>query len=292
MDPFARLPRAIQGILYTLLAGLLLTFLNAIMRLLVQTLDVYQVQCLRYFFGAVVVLPAVLRLGLRGCRSQAPGLQLWRGVTHTAGLALWFTALPFVPLSDIAAIGFTTPLFIMLGAVLFLGEKTDARRWAGVAFGFLGVMVVMAPAFRGDGGAAMLLLLASAPLFAASFLIAKALTRHDSPAVIVVWQAGMVAVMSLPLAIPGWTWPGAWEWALLLACGVIGSLGHLCLTRAFAAADISAAQPFKFVELIWASLWGFVIFADIPGVWTFVGAAIIFGATTWVARAEQRRKNG
>ena len=234
----------------------------------------------------------VLRLGLRGCRTQALGLQLWRGVTHTLGLALWFTALPFVPLSDIAAIGFTTPLFIMLGAALFLGEKTDARRWAGVGLGFLGVMVVMAPAFTGSGGFAMLLLLASAPLFAASFLIAKALTRHDSPAVIVIWQAAMVAVMSLPIAIPGWTWPSAWEWTLLVACGVIGSLGHFCLTRAFAAADISAAQPFKFVELIWASLWGFLIFYDVPGVWTFVGAAIIFGATTWVARAEQRRKSG
>jgi len=98
--------------------------------------------------------------------------------------------------------------------------------------------------------------------------------------------------MSLPIAIPGWTWPSAWEWTLLVACGVIGSLGHFCLTRAFAAADISAAQPFKFVELIWASLWGFLIFYDVPGVWTFVGAAIIFGATTWVARAEQRRKSG
>ncbi len=292
MDPFARLPRAMQGILYTLLAGLLLTFLNAIMRVLVQTLDVYQVQCLRYFFGAVVVLPVVLRLGLAGCRTQALKLQLWRGVTHTLGLALWFTALPFVPLSDIAAIGFTTPLFIMLGAVMFLGEKTDARRWAGVALGFLGVCVVMAPAFAGTGGWAMLLLLVSAPLFAASFLIAKALTRHDSPAVIVIWQAGMVALFSLPIAIPGWTWPSTWEWTLLVTCGVIGSLGHFCLTRAFAAADISAAQPFKFVELIWASLWGFVIFSDVPGVWTFVGAAIIFGATTWVARAERRRNSG
>ncbi len=291
MDPFARLPRAVQGILYTLLAGLLLTFLNAIMRWLAQGLDVYQIQCLRYGFGLVVMLPAVLRAGLGAYRTNDLRGQLWRGVVHTAGLTLWFTALPFVPLAEVSAIGFTTPLFIMLGAVLFLGERSDARRWRAAGLGFLGVLAVVWPGLSGGGGFHMLLLVASAPLFAASFLIAKALTRRDAPAVIVAWQALTVTLFSLPLALPGWSWPSGFEWLLLFCCGVLGSLGHLCLTRAFAAADISAAQPFKFVELLWAALWGFALFSDVPGVWTFAGAAIIFAATSWIARAESRRKD-
>lgn len=290
MNPIGSLPRPVQGILYTIAAGLLLTALNALLRHASERLDVYQVQCLRYGFGLLVMLPAMLRAGLASYRTQALGLQLWRGVLHTAGLTLWFTALPFVPLSDIAAIGFTTPLFIMLGAVLFLGERSDARRWAAAAVGFLGVAVVALPAFQGGGGWHMLLLLGSAPLFAASFLMAKALTRRDSPAVIVAWQAATVALFSLPMALPGWSAPTAAEWLLLLGCGVIGSLGHLCLTRAYQVADISAAQPFKFLELAWASLWGFLLFAQVPGVWTFLGGAIIFAATTWIARVEAKRR--
>ncbi|MCS6891930.1 MAG: DMT family transporter [Rhodovarius sp.] len=289
MNPLTRMPRPLQGILYAIAAGVLLTLLNALLRLAAERLDVHQVQCLRYAFGLVVMLPAMLRAGIGAYRTAALGLQLWRGVLHTAGLALWFSALPFVPLSDVAAIGFTTPLFIMLGAVLFLREAADARRFAAVGWGFLGVAVVALPAFQGGGGWHMLLLLASAPLFAGSFLLAKVLTRRDSPAVIVAWQAATVALFSLPLALPGWVAPSAFEWLLLLGCGMIGSLGHLCLTRAYQLADISAAQPFKFLELVWASLWGFLFFAQVPGIWTFLGGAIIFAATTWIARAEATR---
>lgn len=289
MNPLASLPRAAQGVAYAILAGLILTSLNAVMRVVTQSMDVYQAQFLRYFLGFVVLWPLIWREGIASYRPNGIAGQAWRGVVHTLGLTLWFTALPHIPLADLTALGFTTPIFIMLGAVVFLKERAVWQRWVAAGIGFLGVMVVVAPNLGGSGGFYNLVMLASAPLFAASFLITKALTRRDSPQVIVVWQAITVSVFSLPLAIPGWEWPGAWIWFLLVVCGLLGSLGHLAMTRAFMLADISAAQPLKFLDLIWSALYGLLIFSEVPSRTTMAGALIIFAATTWITRSEARR---
>lgn len=289
MDPIARLPRAFQGVAYAVLSGLVLVSLNAVMRLVTITMDVYQAQFLRYLLGFAVMLPFILRDGTAAYRPKGMVGQAWRGVVHTAGLTLWFTALPHIPLADLTALGFITPIFIMLGAIVFLGEPSVWQRWVAAAIGFLGVVVVVAPNLTGAGGFYNLIMLASAPLFAASFLITKALTKRDSPQVIVVWQAITVSVFSLPLAVPGWEWPGPYVWSLLVVCGLLGSLGHFFMTRAFVLADISASQPLKFLDLIWSAFYGYVIFAEVPSRTTFAGALVIFAATTWITRSEARR---
>ena len=280
--------RAAQGVAFAISAGILLTTLNAIMREVTAEIDVYQAQMLRYFFGLVVMFPSIFRDGVAAYRPNGMWGQAWRGVIHTAGLTLWFTALPHLALADVTALGFTTPIFIMIGAVVFLGEKPDWRRWTAAAIGFIGVMVVVAPGFSAAGGIYNFVMLASSPLFAASFLITKALTKRDSPQVIVVWQALTVTLFTIPFAIPGWSWPSAWIWFLLLGCGLLGSAGHFFLTRAFALADISASQPLKFLDLIWAASWGFLLFHEVPSTTTLMGAAVIFVATTWIARSEAR----
>nr|WP_198369278.1 DMT family transporter [Roseomonas rosulenta] len=273
------------------LAGLLFCLLNAIARRLAQDLDPFQTQFLRYLAGLVVLLPFMVRTGVMAWRPHDIRGQAWRGVVHTAGLLLWFWALPHVPLADMTAIGFTGPIFIMAGAVVFLGEPMVRARWIAAGIGFLGVMVVVAPQFTGGrDGFWSLVMLASAPIFAASFLITKALTRRDRPEVIVAWQAITVALFTLPFALPSWTWPTAEQWGWFLLTGILGSAGHWCLTEAFRIADMSATQPVKFIDMIWAAALGWLVFSDVPAATTFAGAAIIFVATTWIARREARRR--
>ena len=139
----------------------------------------------------------------------------------------------------------------------------------------------------GHGGAYTLLMLSSSPLIAASYLISKSLTRHDKPSVIVAWQSITVAMLSLPIAALDWTWPSMVQWILLLLCGLMGSTGHYCLTRAFVAADISATQPARFVDLAWSSAAGWIAFQEVPTKETLIGAAIILGGTTWLAQRER-----
>jgi drug/metabolite transporter (DMT)-like permease len=275
--------------LWVALSGLLFSCLNATMRQVTLSLDPFESQFLRYLFGVLVMLPWVWRQGLKAYRPVNMRGQFWRGAVHTLGLILWFTALPHLGLADMTAIGFTGPIFIMLGAAWFLGEKMRGDRWVAAAIGFAGVLVVVAPQFTGQGGIYALLMLASSPVFAASFLMTKALTRYESPEVIVLWQAISVTLLSLPLSLIHWTTPTAWQWTAFATAGIFGSLGHYCLTRGFRVADISATQSLRFLDLVWASLLGWLVFSDVPSHTTLIGAMVILASTVWIARREHGR---
>lgn len=280
----------LRGMAWMMLAGFLFCLLNTTARSLAQVLDPFQTQFLRYLAGLLVLLPFMLRSGLAAWMPHDLKGQAWRGLVHTAGLLMWFWALPHVPLADMTAIGFSGPVFIMAGAVLFLGEPMVARRWIASGIAMVGVLIVIAPGLSGSGGYWSLVMLASAPLFAASFLITKALTKRDRPEVIVAWQAMTVSAFTLPFAIPGWIWPTPEQWGLFLVTGLLGSAGHWCMTEAFRIADMSATQPVKFLDLLWASVLGWMVFTEVPAMTTFAGAAVVLLATTWLAQREARRR--
>ncbi|MFO1219501.1 MAG: DMT family transporter [Burkholderiaceae bacterium] len=282
------LPPTLRGILWTSLAGLQFVLLNALMRLLSQQMDVFQTQFLRYAAALALLLPLVWRDGAAAYRPSNVAGQFWRGAVHTAGLCLWFYALPRITLADTTAIGFTTPLFIMIGAYWVFKEPMRWERWVATGVGFAGVLIVVGPKLSGAGGWASLVMLASAPLFAASFLITKALTRTESNRVILLWQSLTITVFSLPLALPHWQWPGDAQWAGFMVCGLLGSVAHYCLTRSFRVADISATQSMKFLDLVWSALLSWAVFADVPSQHTLIGGAVICAATIWVARRETR----
>jgi len=281
----------VRGMLWMVATGLLFIVLNTTMKRLAHDLDPWLVGFLRYLMGVLVILPPALRLGLRALWPRAPKLQFVRGLFHAGGMTLWFAALPMVSMAELTAIGFTGPLFICIGAVLFLKEHMTGARWAAVLVGFSGVLLVVSP-WQSDGfggvSAGVLLMLASAPVFAGSFLTAKALTRFERSDVVVLWQHLWVSLLLLPVAIAYWTMPSPAQWGLLVVCGVLGAAGHYCMTRAFRVADISAVQSVKFLELVWASIMGFIVFGTVPGFWTVIGGMVIFVSTLWLARRETR----
>lgn len=283
----SRWPATVRGLLWSMSAGLFFVLLNTLMRQLALQLDPFQTQFLRYLAGFAVVVPLVLRTGA-GWRPHSVRGQFARGAIHTAGLCLWFIAIAHISLADTTAIGFTTPLFIMLGAALVFREPMRKERWLAAAIGFAGVLLVVGPQLTGRGDLYTLVMLATCPIFAASFLFTKALTRYERTEVIVLWQAITVTLFSLPLALLHWQWPAAVQWAAFLLCGVLGSAGHYCLTRSYAVADISATQSVKFLDLVWASLMGWLVFADVPSRSTIIGGFVIFAATLWIAHREAR----
>jgi drug/metabolite transporter (DMT)-like permease len=280
----------LRGMLWMAATGALFTVLNTLMKKLSHELDPWVVGFLRYLMGVAVMLPFALRIGRRNLWPRAPRLQFLRGAFHTGGMLLWFAALPLVTLADLTAIGFSGPIFICLGAVLFLRERMTGARWAAVLIGFLGVMLVLQPWQGGFGGISpgLLLMLASAPVFAGSFLTAKVLTRHDGSVVIVFWQHVWVAMLFFPFMAGSWSTPNAAQWLALVACGFLGTGGHYCMTRAFRVADISAVQSVKFLELVWAAILGYLVFATVPAGWTVAGGMVILASTLWLARHESR----
>ncbi|HJQ58102.1 MAG TPA: DMT family transporter, partial [Vineibacter sp.] len=206
------LPPTLRGMLWMAASGMLFAILNTAMKWLAHDLDPWVVGSLRYFFGFVVLLPLIWQLGLRHLMTRAPGLTAVRCLFHSGGLMLWFAALPMVSMAEMTALGFTGPIFMCLGAVLALGERMSGARWIAVLIGFLGVLVVVRPWEAGGfSGVTLgnLLMLASSPVFAASFITAKVLTRQDSSETIVLWQHLGVGLMPLPLAVIYWTAPTA-----------------------------------------------------------------------------------
>jgi drug/metabolite transporter (DMT)-like permease len=281
---------SVRAMLWMALCGLCFACLNAATRSIAADLHPWQTQCVRYFFGALVMLPLLLRGGWAQLRTNNLPLQIGRNLVHAVGSGLWFLALPLVPLAEITAISFTGPIFLTLGAMLFFGEKVRARRWLAILFGFLGVLIVLYPKLSVGLSASWssLLLLAASPVSAASYLIAKRLMRYDAPQAIVFWQSVFVSLFTLPVALFLWRPMADWHLALFVVIGVLGSAGHYAFNRSLKAADVSAAQPARFLELVWASMLGFMIWGDVPPVWTFAGALVIFASTTYIAHREAK----
>lgn len=291
LEMISRPVPVVRGMLWMVASGLLFILLNTIMKRLSHDLDPWLVGFLRYLLGAFVMIGTALPGGLALLWPKAPGLQLARGLFHTGGMMLWFAALPFVSLAELTAIGFSGPIFICLGAVLFLKERMTGARWAAVLVGFAGVLLVLKPG-QGSGFAGispgMLLMLSSAPVFAGSYLVAKALTRHDRSDVVVLWQHLWVSILLAPFALAYWSAPSAVQWMLLVACGFLGAGGHYCMVRAFRVADISAVQSVKFLELVWAAILGWAVFGTLPAGATVAGGLVIFASTLLLARHESR----
>ncbi len=284
----SRLSPAVRGLLWAVGSGLTFTVLNTFMRGLARDVGPYETQFLRYLFGMLVMVPLVMRAGWSTYGTRNAKGHFTRGAIHTVGLMLWFAAIPYITIADTTAIGFTGPIFIMLGAAWMFGERMRWERWLASAIGFAGVLIVVAPKLTATGGFYTLVMLSSAPVFALSFLITKSLTRSERTPVIVAWQAISITILSLPLALLHWTWPSPMQWLAYALCGFLGSSGHYMLTRSFAVTDISATQSVKFLELVWATLLGWLVFADKPSQSTLIGGVVICMSTLWIARREAR----
>lgn len=278
-----------RGMLWMAASGALYCLLNALLRAMSLRISAIQTLTLAYGSTLLLLLPWVLRAGPARFWPRAPGALLLRGAVHWVGMCLWLFAVTGISLAETTAIGFTTPLFIIVGAALLLKEPLRWDRGAATLVGFCGVLVVVAPKATGVSGGYALLMLVSAAVFAASFLLSKRLTRVEAPPVIVVWQSLIVTLLNVPFTIAHWQSPGATLWLMALACGALLAVGNYCLTRAFSTADISASQPAKFLDLLWACLLGWLVFGDRPENTTLAGGLIILLSTVWIARRESVR---
>ncbi len=282
-------PLTIQGMFWIAWSGFIFSLLNALLRVLSQLLPTGQEQFLRYLAGVAVMLPMVWRYGMSNYWPRDVRGQFWRGAAHTAALTLWFIALPHIPLADMTAISFTGPIYVMLGAAWFLGERMRKDRWIAALIGLVGVLVVVGPKLSGEGGYYNLIMMATSPLFAASFLITKALTRSEKSSTIVLWQSLVIALLSAPLGLMQWESVSAWQWLGFAVAGILGSYGHYCMAHGFGLADISATQSLRFLDLVWTSALGWLIFSSVPSSTTWIGAAVIMASTLWITQREKRR---
>jgi drug/metabolite transporter (DMT)-like permease len=242
----------------------------------------------RSIFGIAVVLPWAIRAGRAAWfPAQWKPLLLRNGLLF-CGMNVWFAGLIALPISDAIAIQFTLPLFVVLGAGTILGENVGWRRWMAVVAGFIGALVIVRPGVIPLNAAAMLVLF-SAVLYAGVHLMTKHLSANVPGPCIVLHMNLLFLPLGLVFSIPWWVTPGWETLGWLCALGVLSSLSHLFLIRAYAAADASFVEPFDFLRLPFSAVFGWLLFSELSDFWTWAGAALIFVAVSYNARYEARR---
>jgi drug/metabolite transporter (DMT)-like permease len=282
-----RLAPITQAALWILLSGICAVMMNVLIRIAAQTMHPFEVAFFRCLFGLVFIAPWIVRSGPSLMRSRNRGFFVLRAGIGLVSMATWFYGITVVPLATATAVNFTAPLFATLAAVLVLHEDVRLRRWSAVVIGFVGVLVIMRPG-SAPLDVNLLLLLLSAATAAMNNITVKFLARTEPPGRIVAFFMIYLTPLSLIPALFVWQWPAPTSFATLIGLGGIGTLAHLSVARALAAADASACAPFEFARLPFAALIGFVWFGEVTDLWTWIGAAIIATSSIYVAYREAR----
>lgn len=283
-------PKPLNAVLFMIAAGFINTIMLSAVKQLSSDMHAFEIAFFRCLFGFIVLLPLVWRGGgLPVLRTQHIGLHLLRGALNAGGMLLFFWAVSLAHLATVSAIGFASPLFAALLAIPILGEKVGLRRWSGLIIGFAGTLIILRPGSDIVNQGALLALVSSI-LWAGAMITIKQLTHSDSPLSITTWASFFVGVFCLVPAIYVWQWPTGAQWIWLCLIGTLGSVIQFCFAKAFSLAETTLVLPFDFLKLVWASLFGFLLFAEIPDLWTWVGGIIIFASAVYVAYRERIKR--
>lgn len=279
-------PANVRGILLAVVNGLLLSGIAAVGKEVTTNLPAFQVAFIRAVLILIFLAPWFHRIGWREIRPNRLGIHLLRGVVSAAAVLLWFWALPRVPLADLIALEFTSPLFVIIAAILFLGEKAVAWRIGALIVGFAGAMIIVRPGFT-DISIGVIAVLVSAVCFAANRVLAKLLLRTNTATTCIAVRAGLITLFMMPLALWVWQEPTAAQWGWLLLLGVFSVVNQFTATWAIKLADLGAIEPVNFLRLVWGALIGLALFAEIPSALTLLGGTIMVGSVVYVTRRER-----
>jgi drug/metabolite transporter (DMT)-like permease len=285
---FEALPAPLKAGLLMFAAGMCSAVMNCLIRFAAEELHALQVTFFRNFFGFLFVLPwLATQGGLRLLRTRRlPRIALGASI-NIVSMVTFFIALIHMPIAEAIALNFAKPLFATAGAALFLHEVVRARRWTATCVGFLGVMIVLQPGIQTISPYAWLVLISTAT-FAAVTLMIKDLTRTEPISTIVLYQFLFMAAFSAGPALFVWTNPSLLVWGYSVLLGLLGTIGWLAFTRAFALADASAVLPYDFLRLPATALIAYLLFGEVPSIWLWVGGTVIFGSTVYIAHRETK----
>ena len=280
-----------RGVLWMVVTGLLFVGVTSLVKLLGTRVPAPEAAFLRFLIGLVFMLPVIgtmrnLRLD-RGTWALIGA----RGAFHTVAVALWFYAMARIPLADVTAMNYLAPVYVTLGAALFLGERLATRRILAVIAALAGALVILRPGFR-TVESGHLAMLGTALFFGGSYLLAKMLSARVSAGVVVAMMSITVTLGLAPLAWAVWVTPTLTELAILCGVACFATAGHYTMTLAFREAPLAVTQPVTFLQLVWAVIVGAVVFGEGVDPFVVLGGTVIVAAVSFISWREavlQRR---
>lgn len=289
-----------RGATWKVTSLLCFSAINGIVRYLSQAAEVlgqtplpaYEVAFFQNLLGLIFLIPWVLQNGPESLKTHNPTLQICRIILSAIGVILWYISLSYLPLAQAVALMFLGPLITVLGAKLFLKESISKERSLAILVGFIGGGIVSHTTFLpGTLSFFAFLPILAATCFSGATLMVRRLAIKDSPQLIVTYLlVFMVPVLFIPTFLYGF-WPEAWQWPWLLMMGGLAASAHLCLSKAYASAEVSYLAPYGFTKWFASAIIGFAAFTEIPSIWTCTGAFILMGAIVSLSYGDLRRKS-
>ncbi len=288
---FSELPGPFRAAFWIVCGGGSFVFMMAIARHLSDDLSMLVIVFWRAVFGLAFMVPWLASHGFGALRTDKIAFHGIRTVSNYGGLLFTFYAATMLPFADITAIGFARPIVGSILAILILGEAARARRWWATLVGFAGAMIVVRPGFV-DFNPGLWLVAGTVVFGAFNAILARYLARTDSPDTVALYMMAFLTPLSLVPALFVWQWPDGREFPWLILLGAIGMLSQRAITRAYHAAEASVTLSFDFLRLPVAALIGYVLFAERPDVWVWVGGAVICASTIALGHRESRARSG
>ncbi len=277
-----------RGVLLLLSATLCFSITDVMAKILGNHIPVIEIGWLRYVTFLVAVLLVNLRQGRMRVRVKYPGVQVLRGVMMVASMLLFIVALRYLPLADAASVGFVSPLLITALSVPMLGEVVGVRRWIAIVVGFAGVLIVIRPGTGAFQPAAFLVLGSSLAWAFASIFTRRVAGREDTSATML-WT-GVIGFVLLSAAVPfNFVMPSMPLLALNIALGTLATVGQYWMIQAYRYAAASLLAPFSYIQLIWSTTAGYLVFDSLPDAQTLVGAAVIIASGLYTIHRERVR---
>ena len=269
--------------------GIVLSGMDAFAKFLALQVPFVMVLWGRYFFHSVITFASysIKTRSLQFLRARRPGLQFIRALALFGATFFMYVAITRMPLGDAASIQFLAPVLVTALSGLLLGEHVGPRRWMAVGFGFIGVLLVARPG-SGVLGWNALLPLATAVLLAVYMMMTRIIRNKDDPAATTFYSTAPGALILSVLVIFNWQALTPMQWGLMVSMGAAGALGHFMLVKAFHSAEASMLAPFTYAQVVAAIGWGYLVFEDVPSIWTVAGACVVISSGLYVWYRETR----
>ena len=279
----------IQAVLLALVASFCAVLMSVFLKLGQQDANVFTVGFMRFFFGFLIILPFIIKSRFKIYNTTNLKLHISRSIINVPMMILGFAALMYIPLEQIKAIGFLSPILVVILSVIFLKERIYLIRTFSLILGFIGTLIILRPGII-EINIGVYMVLLSALLWSSVIIITKFMSKTDSAMTILTYQYTFVSLFTLPLAIMYWSNPTLRSIFYSFLASIVGTVLHLCINNSYKLADLSIIQPVWFTQLIFASLLGFIIFGSLPDLFTWIGAILVFSSVLIITYRENYLK--
>ena len=265
----------VKGIILALVASFCAVLMSVFLKFAQEGTNVFSVGFMRFFFGFLLILPFVIKSKFKIYNTDNFKFHITRSIINVPMMILGFAALMYIPLDQIKAIGFLSPILVVILSVIFLKERIYLIRTFSLILGFIGVIIILRPGII-EISIGAYMVLTSTLLWSTVIIITKYMSKSDSPMTIITYQYTFVSIFTLPLAIVYWSSFSLSSVFYSLMAAIVGTVLHLCINTSYKLASLTILQPIWFSQLLWATIFSLILFNESVDYFTYIGGSLVF----------------